>query len=198
TVTNAGSGNITGVTTSISVTTGRASASWVWLQASIASTVPQTGTALTLTLQHTNPDSLGDFSVTVTVSALNMVSKTLTVNYHRQATMAGDIWPILHDSAIGTTKCVNCHSLPTSPSMVDFSSASQAQGSLVSPTFNGKVYVVTGDSAGSYLYQILNGTAAASGYPNMPSTCTPTNNTACLGSQLRTRIYIWIMQGASP
>lgn len=200
-VSNAGSGSISGVTTAVTLLSGRADASYGWLQSSISNTVPQSpGTPLTLTIART--DSLGDFTAQVTVSAPGMISKSVTVSYRRQATMALDIWPILHDSTFltsngGSGKCAGCHSASTaSDSSIVFSTPDSAYGSLVTPTFNRKIYLDTlADSTANFLYKILSGTAAASGPPNMPFSCT-NSDSLCVHPGLRTRIYIWILQGA--
>lgn len=199
-VSNAGSGSISGVTATVTLLSGPAASAYQWLQTSIGGPVPQAPSTTALTLTITRADSLGTFTAAVTVSAPGMVSKTVNVTFLRQATMAGDIFPILHDSTFGTGtgKCAGCHSaLTAADSSIDFSSSDQAFGSLVTPTFNGKTYFTPGaDSSTNYfLYQILNGTAAASGAPNMPTSC-QNGNTACMHAGLRTRIYIWILQGA--
>ena len=198
TVSNSGSSSISGVTATVSLTSGRADASYIWLQSSISSTVPESGTALTLTVAHS--DSLGSFAAVVTVSAPGMVSKSVNVSFMRQATMAGDIWPILHDSTVGTGtgKCVGCHSaLTAADSSIDFSTSDQAYRSLVAPTFNGKTYFDTqADSAANFLYRIITGTAASTATaPNMPFSCLNAGS-SCMHAGLRTRIYIWILQGA--
>lgn len=197
-VSNAGSGSISGVTATVALS-GRADATYIWLEASVGSTVPQSPSTTPLTLTIPRADSLGTFTAVVTVSAPGMVSKTVNVTFLRQATMAGDIWPILHDSAFGTStsKCSGCHSaLTAADSSIDFSTSDQAFGSLVSPTFNGKVYFDTqADSTANFLYRIITGTAATSGAPNMPTSCS-NGSASCMHPGLRTRIYIWILQGA--
>ena len=60
-VSNAGSGNISGVTATVALLTGRP-ANLNWLQATIASTVPQSPSATSLTLTVLRADSLGDFT----------------------------------------------------------------------------------------------------------------------------------------
>lgn len=196
-VSNAGSGSISGVTASVTPLSGRADASYAWLQASIAGTVPQSPSATSLTLTAVRADSLGDFTARVTVSAPNMVSKTVNVSYHRQATMALDIFPILHDSLTPTFTCKACHGSATTGNFsIDFSTATAAYNSLLTPASTpGHTYIVSGDSAASNLYKILNGTPP-SGYNTMPSATCATNQAACMNTQLRTRIYIWIVQGA--
>ena len=201
-VSNAGSGSISGVTTTVTLQSGPAAPSYAWLQSSIGSTVPQSPSATALTLTIAHADSIGNFTAVVTISAPGMVSKSLNVSFVRQATMLGDIWPILHDSTFltssgGSGKCAGCHSAITaSDSSIDFSTSDQAYGSLVSPTFNGKTYFNTAaDSTANFLYKILSGTAAASGPPNMPFSCT-NSDSLCVHPGLRTRIYIWILQGA--
>ena len=196
-VSNGGGGTISNVTATVTLLPGgRADATWNWLSASIASTVPQSPSATSLRLQVLRADSLGDFAAQVTVSAPGMVSKTVTVNYRRQATMATDIWPILHST------CLGCHSSATSTNFfITFADTTSAYNSLVNPT-NGHTYVqvsvpgVSGDSSTSNLFQVLNGLEPASGGPyfNMPPACL--NNVSCMNAQLRTRIYIWIQQGA--
>jgi uncharacterized membrane protein len=196
-VSNGGSGSISGVTASVTLLTGRADGSYAWLQASIAGTVPQSPSAASLTLTPARADSLGDFTARVTVSAPNMISKTVNVSYRRQATMALDIFPILHDSVTPTFTCRACHSSATTGNFsIDFSTAAAAYSSLLTPASTpGHTYIVSGDSAASNLYKILNGTPPT-GYNAMPSTSCTTNQAACMNTQLRTRIYIWIVQGA--
>jgi Big-like domain-containing protein len=187
-VSNGGSGTISGVSVSVKQTSGRADNSYTWLGASIASTVPQPpGTSLSITILRA--DSLGTFTGQVTVSAPGLVSKTVNVTFTRQATLNGDILSIVK------TCGSSCHTTGNSVNFfVSFADVDTAYKSLVTPT-NGHTYVVPGDSASSNLYKILNGTPPA-GYFTMPSSACSTDQTKCLDSQLRTRIYIWIMQGA--
>jgi hypothetical protein len=186
-VSNAGSGSISGVTATVTLLTGRAASSWNWLQASIANSVPQSP-ATSLALSILRADSLGDFTASVTISAPNMLSKTLNVSYRRQATLANDVMPILQMPV-----CLGCHSAPTSGNFnVGFANTDQAYTSLLS-TSPGP-YVTAGDSTNSSLFRILNGNAP-SGLFNMPPSCS-NNGSSCINSQLRTRIYIWIVQGA--
>jgi hypothetical protein len=193
-VSNAGSGSITGVTATVALLSGRADASWSWLSASLASTVPQSPSATSLTLTAGLADSLGDFTALVTVAAPGMVSKTVNVSYRRQATMAGDVLPILQ-----MPSCFNCHSSPTATNVnIGFANTDEAYSSLLNinttGNANGHTYVVAGDSLNSNLFKLLNG-LAPTGYFNMPFPCS-NNNASCINSQLRTRIYIWIQQGA--
>jgi hypothetical protein len=183
-VSNAGSGNINNV--SVSVSQG-----FAWLTASIASTVPQSPNATSLSLTIQRADSLGTFVAQVIVSAPGFVSKTVTVTLTRRATLAGDILPILQSCSS------SCHTTGNSTNFfVSFANADTAYRSLVTPN-NGQTYVVVGDSTASNLYNILNGNPLPSGYHTMPSSsCTPTNQSACLSAALRTKIYIWIVQGA--
>ena len=121
-----------------------------------------------------------------------MVSKAVSISYRRQATMASDVLPILQTCAAG------CHNSATPGNFnTSFADATAAYNSLLTPNQNpGHTYVVLGDSVSSNLYKVLNGSPPA-GYFAMPSSsCTASNQSTCLNSQLRTRIYIWIMQGA--
>ena len=199
-VSNAGSGSITGVSATVTLLTGRP-ANLNWLSAAIANTVPQSPSATSLTLTVLRADSLGDFTAQVTISAPSMVSKTVSVSYRRQATMAGDIFPILHDSLAPTSTCASCHGAPASFNFnVGFGSPAQAYSSLLTPASTpGHTYVIPGDSANSNLFKLLNGLTVPSGYFVMPpNTLNPCSNgnASCMNSNLRTRIYIWIQQGA--
>jgi hypothetical protein len=195
-VSNLGTGNIAGVTATVTLLAGRADASWSWLSASIAGTVPQAPSATSLTLTVGRADSLGDFTARVTVSAPGMVSKTVDVSYRRQATMADDVLPILQ-----MPSCFNCHSSPTTTNVnIGFASSDQAYSSLLNTNTtgnaNGHTYVAPGDSASSNLFLVLNGLALPdTTYRHMPFACS-NDNASCMNSQLRTRIYIWIQQGA--
>jgi hypothetical protein len=197
-VSNSGGGSISGVTVTVTQLSGRADASWSWLSASIASVVPQSPSATSLTLTVQRADSLGDFTAVVTVSAPGMVSKTVNVSYRRQATLAGDVLP-----AFQSAGCIGCHTASTSTNFnITFANADSAYRSLLQPVASpGHTYVVvtvpgvSGDSASSNLYLLLNGLTLPAGYPRaMPFACA--NNTSCMNSQLRTRVYIWIQQGA--
>lgn len=196
-VSNGGGGSISGVTATVTLVSGRADATWNWLSASIASVVPQLPSATSLTLNVQRADSLGDFTAVVTVSAPGLVSKTVNVSYRRQATIAGDVLPVL-----STAGCVGCHTASTLGNFnISFANADSAFRSLLQPADTaGHTYIavtvpnVSGDSAGSNLFLILNGLAPA-GFHNMPFACSA-NNASCMNAQLRTRIYIWIQQGA--
>lgn len=190
-VSNGGSGSISNVTSSVTLLTGRADASYSWLQSSISTVVPEAPGSTQLTLTVPRADSLGDFTAFVTVSAPGMVSKTVGVTYHRLATLV-DALPGLQSS-----KCSSCHGTSPGTAQVDFSTLDKAYGSLVDPTFNGTKYITPGDSteAASYFVKIINGHAAASGYPNMPFSCLNMNS-SCLSLDARMRIYLWIVNGA--
>ena len=198
-VSNGGGGSISGVTATVTLLSGRADASWNWLAASIASVVPQSPSATSLTLTVQRADSLGDFTAQVTVSAPGMVSKTVNVSYRRQATIAGDVLPVFQ-----TAGCVGCHTASSTTNLnITFANADSAYRSLLQPVNPpGHTYVtlsvpnVSGDSASSNLFLILNGlTLPDTSYRHMPFACL-NNNASCMNSQLRTRIYIWIQQGA--
>lgn len=185
-VSNAGSGSITGVTATVTLLSGRAAASWVWLSASIPSTITTSPSSLTLTV--TRADSLGDFTALVTVAAPGMVSKTVNVTYRRQATMTNDILPILQSCAGG------CHNAPATFNFnIGFGTAAQAMALVNPPATPGHTYVIVGDTINSNLVHILNASSLPSGYFAMPPSC-PTSG--CMDPQLRTRIYIWMLQGA--
>jgi hypothetical protein len=197
-VSNGGSGPINGVSVSVGSYTGRADGTYQWLQASIANQVPQTPAATSLTLNVTRADSLSDFSAVVTISGSGVVSKTVTVTYHRQATMV-DILPILQSST-----CGSCHTTRRPGRQaaggnlnIGFGSLDDAYNSLVAAPNNTHTYVLPppADSTAMNLYKVLNGTPPVD-YTAMPFGCAPATPGNCLTAGLRTRIYIWMMQGA--
>ena len=196
-VSNGGGGSISNVTATV------APSNVNWLSATIANTVPQTPSATSLTLHISRADTLGDFTAQVTISAPGMVSKTVNVSYRRQATLAGDVMPVLQASG-----CVGCHTASNpgpSPGNfnISFANADSAYRSLLQPVANpGHTYVqvtvpgVSGDSSASNLFTLLNGLVPPAGYFNMPFGCTTPTSASCMNAQLRTKIYIWIQQGA--
>jgi hypothetical protein len=185
TVKNAGGGNITGVTVGPVSYTGRADATYKWLNPVLGSaTVSPTGTSLTLNV--TRSDSLGDFSAQFTISGTGVSAKTVTVNFTRKATLA-DALPILQSST-----CIGCHTNGNAAFGVNFFNLDLAFSSLAQPK-----YVTPFDSsrANNYLIQMIDGVGVPAGLGNMPFSCS-NQNSNCLPADARMRIYLWILHGA--
>jgi cytochrome c len=131
----------------------------------------------------------GTYTATVTLSAPGVTSRNVTVTFMRQATLAGDVQPIF------TASCASCHGNPGAD-LVNLSTSAASFAALVNnhSSDNTAILVVPGNSAGSYLVNVVNGTAQVQ--DNMPPGCTSSGAAPCLAATSRQLITIWIQQGA--
>lgn len=185
-VSNSGGGTLTGLAANVTFTPGEPSG---WLAASVASTAPLAPSTTPLTLTVTTGSIFpGTYTATVTLSAPGVTSRNVTVTFTRQATLAGDVQPIFSAS------CASCHGSPGADG-VNLSTASASFTSLINnhSSDNTAILVVPGNVAGSYLVNVVNGTALSS--DNMPIGCL-NGNASCLPLTSRQLITVWIQQGA--
>lgn len=170
TITNSGSGSLTGLNTSISYTAGQPTG---WLSAALNTT---TATSL-LTLQPLtiSPAQGGAFTATVSIASpvAGNSPRVITVTYTVMVSWATDIYPTIAVPA----NCLNCH---FAGATTDLSSAQIAYTNLVNRVTTNRaghplastkpVRVVPGNASTSYLLDQVLKTSGAYGMPTSATT----------------------------
>jgi large repetitive protein len=193
TVSNAGAGTLSGLTTSIVTAS-------PWLSRTLSVTSVTTGTStLTITANAGTagaPLAPGTYSGTIRVSSPVAASRDITVNFTVPVSLANNIWPRVNNSGTSENYCGSCHF----SGQLNMTTASAFRSSLVGvgTTGNRTTYplagtyptrIVAGNATLSYLTYQLQGSANAHRMPTSPA--------SLLSVTTRNYIRDWINQGAS-
>jgi uncharacterized membrane protein len=196
-VSNSGGGTLTGLTATVNYISGSG-----WLNASVATSAPQSPSSTPLTLSVTTGSiAPGTYQATVTVasSISGVASQQVTVTFERQATLTNDV-----QTVFGV--CTGCHAGGSPSGGVNLFTAALSYASLVNVSPNVTVAgfpnrVTPSDSTSSWLWVQLSAQTGAHGQAeNMPLGC-PENGlnagTGCLTYAQEHLVAMWIQQGAA-